>query len=264
MNSLHKYGALRPKIDIRDYRYKPAATMVFPEEYELEKPCVKNQGSICSCVAHALSSIIEYHHKRQQGTEEGFSVGFLYGCRPYEYQGAGLYLRDALSVACKYGDVKERDFPYNEEVPGIIDRVEQRLSDLKKKAAPNRISCYARVETDSEIKSALKNNGPVLINIPVYHDLTQNSKGEILLYGKVQGYHCVLIYGWTSSGWKILNSWGSQWGNNGSAILKYEYPIEEAWSVTDDIINVGKMPFSETFNIFYKIINKVLNWRSCK
>ena len=33
---------------------------------------------------------------------------------------------------------------------------------------------------------------------------------EILPYGKVQGYYGVLIYGRTTLGWKILNSWESQ------------------------------------------------------
>ena len=46
--------------DVRDYRI--VAGTDFPETFELPKRVnVKNQGTKPTCVAHALSSLIEYH-----------------------------------------------------------------------------------------------------------------------------------------------------------------------------------------------------------
>ena len=47
--------------DVRDYRI--VAGTGFPETFELPKRVnVKNQGTKPTCVAHALSSLVEYHN----------------------------------------------------------------------------------------------------------------------------------------------------------------------------------------------------------
>ena len=59
-------GALPERVDIRDYKLTyPITATEFPAEFEI-KPCaVKNQGSVGSCVAHAIAETIEYHNKVQ-------------------------------------------------------------------------------------------------------------------------------------------------------------------------------------------------------
>ena len=55
------FGAIPSPIDIRDYRGVACAVKQdFPKEFELEMPEVKNQGSVGSCVAHAISTVVEY------------------------------------------------------------------------------------------------------------------------------------------------------------------------------------------------------------
>ena len=71
------FGCKPPKKDLRDY--KVAATIKeydFPNEFILENlPKVKNQKSVSSCVAHSISSILEYHDR----SAHNLSTNFIYG-----------------------------------------------------------------------------------------------------------------------------------------------------------------------------------------
>ena len=54
-------GAIFSGYDARDYKLVYTATgEEFPKEFHLETRRIKNQGAVGSCVAHSLSSIVEY------------------------------------------------------------------------------------------------------------------------------------------------------------------------------------------------------------
>ena len=56
-------GAIFSGYDARDYKLVYTATgKEFPKEFQLETRRIKNQGAVGSCVAHSLSSIIEYYN----------------------------------------------------------------------------------------------------------------------------------------------------------------------------------------------------------
>ena len=86
-------GCKLSPVDLRDYKICAGAQL--PDSFELDFSDikVKNQGSVSSCVAHAMSTILEYHaHSNYQ-----LSTNFIYGIRKalYNQQGKGMYLRDA-------------------------------------------------------------------------------------------------------------------------------------------------------------------------
>ena len=54
------YGAVDSKYDVRDY--KIVALDDLPVEYSTRKIPVKNQYFESSCVAHALSTVVEFHY----------------------------------------------------------------------------------------------------------------------------------------------------------------------------------------------------------
>ena len=98
------FGALPEKADIRDYKLeRPVTAQEFPEEFELPKGKIKYQGSVGSCVAHAVAETIEYHNKQQNNFDGEMSVGFIYGNRRNSVnKSSGMYVREALSNTCKY------------------------------------------------------------------------------------------------------------------------------------------------------------------
>lgn len=161
---IEKFGSLPFRIDVRDYKLGVVCTAeMLPYEYELKRVKVKNQGSVGSCVAHSIAEVVEYHNREQENNDKQMSVGFIYGNRRNSTnKSSGMYVREALANACKYGDVYQEDFPENEEVPNAINLFEQRFNSLKDKARPNRFSTYFRLTTAEEIKYAIMNYGPVV------------------------------------------------------------------------------------------------------
>lgn len=261
-----KFGALLPEIDVRDYQYTPAkvcAVEELPKEFSLITADVRDQGSVGSCVAHVAEEIEEYFNLKQHNRTDRLSPGYIYGCR-YTYKGEGMYLRDALKTLQKRGIAKWDEFPYNKEVPDIIDLFEE--VDEFETDSPNKISTYFSISVDDreyKIKKALMDHGPVMVSVKWYRDI--KVKNGIMTTSQTGnfGYHCIMIYGWNEKGWLIQNSWGKLWGNRGKAVYPYEYPFVEVWGITDTIYS-DDIKKKDTKNKFiqwlYKICNKVINF----
>ena len=258
-------GAIFSNVDVRDYKIVCTSQHVdFPEEFTLNTVRIKNQGMTGSCVAHSLSSIIEYYNTIQRGDDSEMSVGYIYGNRSNsEHKDPGMIMRDALEIVSKFGDVPQEDFPYNEETPRAIRLYEKRASDLYEVGRPNRISEYCRVNTVAAAKLTLMSGIPLLMAMEWFDDMDVNEAGILQTnYVGYAGGHCMFIYGWNERGWKIQNSWGEDWGIGGCFVLPYEMGMAECWAVMDDIIEGAyvKKPFqSKAGKTFAKIINKICN-----
>lgn len=258
------YGAIYSGIDVRDYKMVCAVSDYdFPDEFELQTVRIKNQGSTGSCVAHALSSIIEYYNSIQNSDSTEMSVGYIYGNRTTsQHKGAGMVIRDALEVVRKFGDVPNTDFPYNKEVPVAITLYKEKADELYDVGRPNRISEYCRINTVTAAKLALSSGVPLLMAMDWYSDMTVVDGVLTTNYIDNNGGHCMFIYGWDERGWKVQNSWGKNWGTNGTFILPYDLGMAECWAVMDDIVEGAyvKKPFSSKVGKFLaKIINKICN-----
>ena len=223
--------------------------------------CILLSGN---CVAHSIATVIEYFNNLQQNNNEEMSVGYIYGNRINATNtGPGMYTREAIANACKYGDVVKKLFPYNEETPEIIDKFNAQSEELFSKGQPNRFTSYYRLYTNDEIKTSLMQNGPVIFAMKWYDDI-KVVDGVITTSQKADGGgHCMVIYGWNEQGWKIQNSWGSRWSNGGRAILPYNIKIREAWGIIDTLThtetNVVKPYNSKVGSMFAKILNLLIN-----
>lgn len=247
-------------IDIRDYRIV-ATTQEFPETFSLARVTIKNQGAVGSCVAHACSSVVEYHNKVQEKTDTVFSTEFIYGYRPIGYYiGEGMYVRNALKTLQKVGDCPLALLKGNHKCSDAMKAVEEKFDELKEAAYPNRISTYARVKTVEEIKQALMNYGPVVVSMPWYKDY--KLKNGVYTYPEKpekSGGHCVIIYGWDRRGWLVQNSWGKYWGQSGCFVVPFDFKWTEAWAVTDKVI--GETDYVDPQdNWFIKIFGPIINW----
>ena len=255
------------KIDVRDYKInsKMVRAAIFPESFELAKRMpVKSQGMVSSCVAHAMSSILEYHICY----DKKLSTNFIYGIRSYLYnsKGFGMFLRDALNIVLKYGDMTYIDCPGNNEIEEVYDKAKAAFDNPNKlnRAAEYRIKSYALLHSNGDIKYALMNFGPVLISTKWYDKEEFNKEDDTITFDTESeyGYHALVLYGWNEKGWLCQNSWGNKWGNKGYFVLPYKYELTEAYSVIptetreDEIIQPlnGKI-----WEIIAKILNKIVN-----
>nr|DAI72170.1 MAG TPA: peptidase [Bacteriophage sp.] len=258
------HGAIFSGIDVRDYKMVCAVKEYdFPAEFELKPVRVKNQGDVGSCVAHALSSIIEYYNSVQRNDPTEMSIGYIYGNRSNsEHKDSGMIMRDALDVVREFGDVPKECFPQNAETPAALMLYRRKAKELYDVGRPNRISEYCRINTVSAAKLALSAGVPLLMAMEWYADMKLVDGVLTTNYVGYEGGHCMFIYGWDERGWKIQNSWGEDWGNNGTFILPYELGMAECWAVMDDIIEGAyvKKPFqSKVGKTFAKVVNKICN-----
>lgn len=270
----YKFGALPSPFDTRDYKLKKkvARSNIFPEEFELPMVRVKNQGQISSCVAHSISEVIEYFNAVQTGELEEMSTGYIYGNRRNSlHKLEGMYTRQALANAVKYGDVKKSLFHWNIEVPDAIELFEEHFDELQPAGLPYAITSYYRVKTIDEIKTALMNHGPVVMAITWYNDMKVRRDNGIMESSFLKSFrgsgHCMVIYGWNKDGWKVWNSWGKSWGINGTFVYPFKYPIDEAWGTIDQNITNSdveaeiKKPLNNSIgNIIALILNFIINF----
>ena len=257
-------GSILSPYDIRDYGVAASTAAPLPETFELDFSNieVKNQRNINSCVAHALSTILEYHAKGQYELSTNFFYGIQYKLCGYE--GKGMYLRNACKIATEYGDPLREDCYGNYEIPDCRKVAEAAFDneETMRKAADFKTKSYYKCNNNEEIKYALVNYGPILASIQWYPDYTV--RNGILVKSsnkKSDSYHAIVIYGYNEQGFLCQNSWGRFWGNNGRFILPYNIKIQEARGLIDfDNQNYIAPPKPNKFlNYIYKILNYIIN-----
>lgn len=227
-------GCMPSPLDVRDYT--PTTVCLteqpIPSTYLTSGMKVLNQGSIGSCVAHACATAMGYGELKSKQPAHDYSRGFIYGNRrATDYQGEGMYVRQALKQLNHCGDCEYTDFPYNETYPRVKARIDADKDSLLAKAAPYKIINYFRCYEDKDVKLALLNQGAVVIAIPVYNTFAAECPLPSPQDTK-RGHHAMCVVGWDETGWIIQNSWSKSWGKKGLLHLPYEYPIDEFWGLT--------------------------------
>jgi C1A family cysteine protease len=256
------YGCLPAKIDLRDYKLG-SFQVKLPQEFSLSNlPRVKNQKNVRSCVAHAMSSILEYFEKGKTN----MSTEFIYGIQKklFNYNGTGMYLQNACKIVQKYGNMIEADCPGNTEVPKCRGAAEEAFTNLDKrvKAYSYKVKLYFNCKTADDIKKTIYKYGPVLASIKWFDDYKCDNKGVLYKSSnkKTFGYHAVMVYGWNKQGFLCQNSWGENWGNKGRFILPYSISFAEAKGFTDGPNPNIKIPKNnKLLNKMYKAINSTLD-----
>ena len=223
--------------DPRDYkvsRFIPNQDMVEEKEFCLDLPdnldITKNQNWYSACVGYAFSTAISVLTYQKTHKWIDLDPFMIYGTRPKgEYQGKGMYLRDAADIVYKEGAYLTRDFGIRQEVPQIqktVERFKKEHPELVEYAKTFCVEGYAFCNTDDDVKTALKNGMPVLVAYDVEGGINNPDSRGYVPYpqkGKYQGSHCMVIVGWTSDNhWIVLNSWGS-FGRDGHGALYIDF-----------------------------------------
>jgi hypothetical protein len=124
-------------------------------------------------------------------------------------------------------------------------------------AASFKIRNWGRLQGVEAIKAELANRRPVVIGIPVY-DSFQQLQGANAVYntlsGANRGGHAITIVGYDDNryggAFKVINSWGTGWGDNGYFWLTYDLArqgvIQQAYGVEDAENSVNPQPVDPT------------------
>ncbi|MFN8253300.1 MAG: C1 family peptidase [Ferruginibacter sp.] len=197
-----------------------------------------NQGEQGSCVAwssaYAARTVLEAASTRQDPNALKFSPAFLYnyigldGCQ-------GSYIQRAMEFMSKNGALPFNDFPYDP-----TDCSRQANSSLIQKAQNYKIHGFTRLTEGDElsafniraIKEHLAKDAPVVIGMMVGGSFMQEMMGQKIWHPTSMdrqqmgfGGHAMCVIGYDDrlegGAFQIMNSWGSDWGQNGIAWVRY-------------------------------------------
>ncbi len=223
-------------VDRRDFRFAAfRAGRSLPKEFRRddELPPVGDQGRFGTCVSWAAGHGQKGWQERQQGDypEGGLSPAFLYArCKARDGLAApGTYPRVALQVLLEEGICSEKTWPY--ERLGDDVRPNQPPERAMFEAKQWRISGYARADDApdpvEEVKAAIVEQGPVVAAVLVTQSFVDVGRGGVipLPAGRVLGGHAVVLAGYSDKvgAFRLYNSWGRKWGQDGWHWLPYEF-----------------------------------------
>lgn len=192
-------------------------------------PVPGRQGNQSSCVAWATAyAARSYLEIRKQGWEVNdpshlFSPAFIYNQINSGRCDRGTSISEALNLLQKTGVVPLSEFPYDQK-------------DCSKSPAPQtvalagnfRIKDWLRVNEQKldDIKGQIYLGNPVIFGMSV-SDEFKNLKGDeiyndLSMPNPNQGHAMVLVgYDDKRQAFKLMNSWGTRWGNNGFGWVSY-------------------------------------------
>ncbi|MDD2619514.1 MAG: C1 family peptidase [Syntrophomonadaceae bacterium] len=260
----HSLHCIPSSFDPRDYQYTNLFGMEAQEQpgvidYRATLPPVFDQGQRGTCVACASIWTVKAYQEIKQGDypADGLSAAFLYAlCK--QNDGApdqeGTMPRTAMKILQKDGVCPEEIMPYSSISDLPVPQVPEVSGVAWGAADKYKIKTYARLCSSGDIKrnnlissmrKALKDEGPFLLALLVCDNFNPDVNNRLPVpAGEARGGHAVGIAGdLPDEGALILrNSWGSGWGDNGYALLPYEWldskyygswSVFEAWTATD-------------------------------
>lgn len=199
-------------------------------DLSLHMPPVGSQGSQSSCVAWATSyGARGYYENRRLGLTSNnsappFSPAFIYNQIKEEDEDcdAGTMISDALNLMKRVGTVPMADFPYD---PRRCKR--QPDAKLASSARDFRIQDWKKLEAQKldDIKGQLYAGNPVIIGMLV-NDAFTELKGDRVFSDNRRngGGHAMVVVGYDDQkqAFKLFNSWGRKWGDQGYGWVAYD------------------------------------------
>jgi C1A family cysteine protease len=229
-----------------------AKVIRLPAKYDLSPymPPVGYQGNQGSCVAWTMCYALKsYHEQRERNWGYGtyahlFSPAFVYYYIKVSTCAVGSYPNTALNFLKKYGCATLSKMAYTDKTCSL------RPSNAAiQQAASYKISSYTKVnfKDRNEMRLHLYYGRPIAIGIKAYTNFFSLRGNTIYskVAGKNEGGHEMLLVGYdnTSPGtYKIMNSWGTGFGDKGYCRITYSLfeKIAKTAFVAYDVVGTKK------------------------
>ncbi|WP_191016158.1 C1 family peptidase [Treponema zioleckii] len=258
---------LKAVLSTRDYEALPDS-----KNLSMFTPYAGDQGKFGTCAAWAsayaamttAAAVTSGLSDRDSVTQKVFSPYFLYrGANPYDRKGEnGMMLYDALSFMKNTGVPKR--IPAEDPYFLYFD---EHIYDSSRKY---KIGSYAKLFDGwyadplvkiTRIKKSLSQNKPVIISFMTknsFHSSKSRSLWEPTAFFDFDGgWHAMVVIAYDDSryggAFKVQNSWGSDWGENGCIWIRYEdfaRQTREAYEISPGFVSTGKyVPFTEHISL---------------
>lgn len=204
------------------------ATASIPSSYIIPNtPQIVNQGQEGSCVAfataYAAASILEYNFK---GVTSPRSPEYVYNQIKISSCPNGTYVSRGLDLIKNQGACSWDEMPYTDAECSTQPNAAQ-----KSAASTHKFTTWATVDKTNitNVKTLLSMNLPIVIAITVDRSFDSLSAANNWTWkshsGKVRGGHAICVVGYddTKQAFKVQNSWGKTWGDNGFFWIDYAF-----------------------------------------
>ena len=207
----------------------------FPEAHDLSflLPPVGSQGFQGSCVAWATGYYLKSFQENLEDSKNGqtiinnqMSPAFVYNQIKVGSCAEGSSIPSAFELISNTGIVTWQEMPYNQNECNT-----QPTENQNNLAQINRIESFASLNGDAlfdQAKAFLLNSQPLVIAISIdrqfFGKIDLNGDAVYRDFDKVDGAHAMLVVGYDDSknAFKVVNSWGRNWGNNGFVWIDYK------------------------------------------
>lgn len=224
----------------KDFRFTAPKTtdgtkISLPSEITLSTPPIVDQKTSNSCVGNSCASLFRYSLKRLGYPEFQPSRLFIYWFARHvprlgwENEDEGAMPRDAMQSMISNGVIPEEDWPFD------LSKVNERPPQtLLAKAKAKRIveGRYVRMLANDDLyhlKFSISQHLPFLIGVDVYSSFYDTGSDGMVPMPQTsetyEGGHAMFVNGYSNSlrRFRAVNSWGTDWGQNGTCWLPYEY-----------------------------------------
>lgn len=229
LDNSYCYGFSTPDEEIAEIDIE----IEYPEAYDLSEflPPVDTQGNQGSCVAWATGYYMKSFQENYENFQDGLGSPALVLSPSFIFNQiklapcSGSQIADALDLLQISGTPELSVMPYFE------DDCDTQPTDLQRTLAePNRIESYFYLNGEillEQTKAFLLNDKPVVIAISIdrnYFGANENGIAVYRKFKKVDGAHAMLVVGYDDAlnAFKVVNSWGRGWGNEGFVWIDYK------------------------------------------
>jgi hypothetical protein len=200
---------------------------------QLTMPPVSNQGGEGSCVAFAVGyaarSAEQYYRTNASSYSNStniFSPEFLYNQIKFGTDcGSGSAMQTGLDFIVANGIPTFQSMPYSATNGcSLLPNSAQSFEALNYK-----ISAYSKLFTTDKaaIQTMINQKHPVIVTILADNSFINATTGFIWKTYSGSGSlpHCIVICGYddTKNAYKIMNSWGTTWGDAGFSWIDYDF-----------------------------------------
>ncbi len=224
--------------DFRDFIYEPALIALKPKLPVPAQLNIRHQGDKPACTGFGLAAVIDrlmvVAKYQTASRQSGVSSLMLYemALRYDEWAGEddeGSSCRGAIKGWYNMGVCREELYPYS---TGPKPKWSVAAA---KDARNNTIGAYFRMGTRiSDYHAALNEVGAIYCSALIHPgwDQPDPDSAQIPLHKTSLGGHAFAIVGYDQDGFWIQNSWGRDWGRQGTALWTYEdwhLHLQDAW-----------------------------------
>lgn len=201
---------------------------------------VFNQDKLGSCTANAIAGAYSYRYNLEYGTSAGSEDEFVpsrlfiyYNERNMEgttKTDSGAQIKDGIASVSTNGVCPESMWPYDET------KFAERPSDecyTEAKSSHRAIKRHRVMKTLDSLKGCLETGRVFVFGFVVFESFEDQYKWRDNVMPmpeeneKVLGGHAVLCVGYDDfkGCFKVRNSWGSEWGDEGNFYMPYEFMV---------------------------------------